>query len=259
MELKVIKQQEVLGKEFKVYGDFENPLFLAKDIANWIEYSEGNPSHMCSMVDESEVVKLFCSINNGTKPTESIGEANRLFLTEDGLYEVLMQSRKPIAKEFKKEVKTILKEVRKTGGYIATNENETDEEILAKAIIVANRTIERKNQKIAELETKITKDEPLVEFANKVAKSSDSIDIGDFSKVLHSEEIKIGRNTLFSWLRENKYIMKNNIPYQKYVDNGYFEVIEVVKTTPWGDKVFAKTLITGNGQIYLVQKLRDFK
>ena len=54
-------------------------------------------------------------------------------------------------------------------------------------------------------------------------------------------------------------IMKNNIPYQKYVDNGYFEVIEVVKATPWGDKVFAKTLITGKGQIYLVQKLRDFK
>ena len=249
MELKVIKQQEVLGKEFKVYGDFENPLFLAKDVANWIEHSD--VSTMLRVVDEDEKLTQTMFVSGQNR--------NVWMVTEDGLYEILMRSDKPIAKEFKKEVKTILKEVRKTGGYIATNENETDEEILAKAILVANRTIERKNQKIAELETKITKDEPLVEFANKVAKSSDSIDIGDFSKVLHSEEIKIGRNTLFGWLRENKYIMKNNIPYQKYVDNGYFEVIEVVKTTPWGDKVFAKTLITGKGQIYLVQKLRDFK
>ena len=130
------------------------------------------------------------------------------------------------------------------------------------ALLMLVEAEEEKEQLQLELSitnAKIIKDEPLVDFANKVANSSDSIDIGDFSKVLHSEEIKIGRNTLFSWLRENKYIMKNNIPYQKYVDNGYFEVIEVVKTTPWGDKVFAKTLITGKGQIYLVQKLRDFK
>ena len=110
----------VLGQSFNIYGDFENPLFLAKDVSEWIEYSEGNTSHMCSMLDKEEVKKIFCSIN-GTKPTESMAEANRLFITEDGLYEVLMQSRKPIAKEFKKQVKEILKTVRKTGGYVVEN------------------------------------------------------------------------------------------------------------------------------------------
>lgn len=106
-DLKIIKQQEVLGKNFKIYGDFDNPLFLAKDVAEWIEHS--NPSAMVANIDEDE------------KTTLKIGTLNNaytaLFLTEDGLYEVLMQSRKPIAKQFKKEVKKILKDVRKHGMY----------------------------------------------------------------------------------------------------------------------------------------------
>ncbi|WP_413485578.1 BRO family protein [Brochothrix thermosphacta] len=103
--LTVINQQEVLGKNFRVYGDTENPLFLAKDVAYWIDYDLSNVSKMVKNVDEEE--KLITRTNN----------TNATFLTEDGLYEVLMQSRKPIAKKFKKEVKHILKEIRKTGAY----------------------------------------------------------------------------------------------------------------------------------------------
>ena len=104
-ELKVIDSREVLGKEFKMYGDFNNPLFLAKDVANWIEHN--NITHMMNTVDKEE--KLTYTICNSGQNREM------WFLTEDGLYEVLMQSRKPIAKEFKKEVKIILKSVRKHG------------------------------------------------------------------------------------------------------------------------------------------------
>lgn len=104
---------------------------------------------------------------------------------------------------------------------------------------------------------KIIEDAPLVDFASRVSNSSDSIDIGEFAKVLHSENIKLGRNKMFNWLRDNKYIMTTNVPYQKYIDNGYFEVIEVVKKTPYGDKIFAKTLITGKGQICIVEKLKE--
>lgn len=121
-QIKLIDSREVLGKQFNIYGDFENPLFLAKDVSEWIEYSDGNVSHMCSMLDEDEIIKIYCEIpesNNGTKPIKSSGFANRLFVTEDGLFEILMQSRKPIAKEFKKQVKEILKVIRKTGGYVA--------------------------------------------------------------------------------------------------------------------------------------------
>lgn len=101
-ELKIIDERELLGKQFKIYGDLENPLFLAKDVAEWIDYDISNVSKMVNSVDEDE--KLIARINN----------TSATFLTEDGLYEVLMLSRKPIAKQFKKEVKKILKLIRKS-------------------------------------------------------------------------------------------------------------------------------------------------
>ena len=97
----------MLGKEFRVYGNFENPLFLAKDVAEWIEHS--NSTEMLRGVDENE--KLNSTILSAGQRREVT------MLTEDGLYEVLMQSRKPIAKEFKREVKRILKTIRKHGLY----------------------------------------------------------------------------------------------------------------------------------------------
>ena len=107
MNLQVIDQREVLSKDFKIYGDLENPLFLAKDVADWIEHSQ--PSVMLKKVDDDEKV-----MNN----VHTLGgNQEAWFLTEDGLYEVLMQSRKPIAKKFKKEVKRILKDIRKHGMY----------------------------------------------------------------------------------------------------------------------------------------------
>lgn len=148
--LQVLTTSEVLGRQFTIYGDSEKPLFLARDVADMIEYSDGNASEMMKMVDSDEKVKIFCNIDSNptkvTKPCESItySGANRWFLTEDGLYEVLMQSNKPIAKQFKKGVKTILKEIRKNGGYIATNENDSEADIMARALLIAQNTIERK-------------------------------------------------------------------------------------------------------------------
>lgn len=102
-KLQIINEQEVLGKDFKMYGTFEEPLFLAKDVANWIEHS--NLTMMLKSVDEDEKVI--------SRTKDSLGRENTAsFLTENGLYEVLMQSRKPIAKQFKSKVKEILKELR---------------------------------------------------------------------------------------------------------------------------------------------------
>ena len=103
---------------------------------------------------------------------------------------------------------------------------------------------------------KIEEDKPLVEFAEQVSLSADTIDIGTFSKLIKDENIKLGRNQLFEWLRDNKYLMKNNIPYQQYIDNGYFKVIEQIYKTPYGNKINVKTLITPIGQIKLIEKLR---
>lgn len=100
----IIHQRDVLGQDFKIYGDMENPLFLAKDVAVWIDYSISNVSKLVNMVDDEEKVRNITTTLGGNQEA--------WFLTEDGLYEVLMQSRKPIAKQFKKEVKKLLKDLR---------------------------------------------------------------------------------------------------------------------------------------------------
>ena len=103
---------------------------------------------------------------------------------------------------------------------------------------------------------KIEEDKPLVDYAETIIQSSDSIDIGTFAKVVKDENIPLGRNKLFDWLRINKMLMKNNVPYQRYIDNKYFEVIEYTYNTPYGEKIGFKTLITGVGQVKIVEKLK---
>ncbi|WP_242224687.1 BRO family protein [Bacillus cereus group sp. BfR-BA-01380] len=191
--LEVINEQEVLGKEFRIYGDADNPLFLAKDVAEWIEYS-GRTGQLLNTVDEEE--KLMHTLY-------ASGQKRQMwFLTEDGLYEILMQSRKPIAKEFKKEVKRILKSIRKDGGYIVTNEDDDDSTIMAKALMVAQRTIDNQKKRLEEANKKIEIDAPKVTFADTIIKSDKSIGVGDLAKLISNEVVKIGRNRLFEKLRE---------------------------------------------------------
>ena len=140
-EIQVLKQTELLGRRLTVYGTMQEPLFLAKDIAEWIEHS--NPAAMLNTVDDDE---------KGIRIVYTPGGDQKVnVLTEDGLYEVLMQSRKPIAKQFKKGVKQILKEIRTTGGYIATQANETPEMIMARALKVAEHTIEEHEKRMKAL------------------------------------------------------------------------------------------------------------
>ena len=106
--VEVLESRELLGVDFKIYGTTDEPLFLANDVKEWIGHS--NVSVMIRNVDEDEKV-----LNNVYTLG---GNQEMLFLTENGIYEVLMLSRKPIAKQFKTEVKKILKQIRLTGGYI---------------------------------------------------------------------------------------------------------------------------------------------
>lgn len=112
-ELNVLNEQEVLGKTFRVYGTVENPLFVARDVAEWIEYDLSSVNKMIANVDEEEKVRNNIPTLGGTQEVWC--------LTEDGLYEVLMQSRKQIAKQFKKKVKEILRDIRKHGIYATDN------------------------------------------------------------------------------------------------------------------------------------------
>ncbi|AKP41227.1 prophage antirepressor [Clostridioides difficile] len=250
--LQTIKEQELLGKEFRVYGTLEKPLFLAKDVAEWIEHS--NVSTMLSNIEaeEKELIQIG-TLNNAY---------SAWFLTEDGLYEVLMQSRKQIAKQFKKEVKKILKEIRKTGGYIHTTEDMSDDEIMARALQVAQKTIEKKNREIEEKDKVIQLQQPKVLFADSVASSDNSILVGELAKLLRQNGIDTGQNRLFDWLRNNGYLIKRkgedyNTPTQKSVDLGVIEIKEGTRVHPDGHTSITKTpKITGKGQIYFINKFK---
>lgn len=143
-EVKIINKSTFLDKEIDVWGSVEHPLFRASDVAVWIQHSD--VSTMVKIVDEDE--KVFV-----TNPNNVCGGQGAWFLTEDGLYEILMRSRKPIAKQFKKGVKKIFHEIRTKGGYIATNENDSDEDIMARAYVIAQRTLARREERIRQLET----------------------------------------------------------------------------------------------------------
>lgn len=103
----------------------------------------------------------------------------------------------------------------------------------------------------------IEEQKPMVEFAIQVSNASNSIDMGQFAKLVKDEKISIGRNRLFDWMRDNKFLDKNNVPYQSKIEQGLFEVNEYTYRTAYGKEcVGIKTLITGKGQIYFVEKLR---
>lgn len=138
-EIKIISKSTFLDKEIDVWGSVENPLFRANDVQNWLGLK--NVSRAVANVDEEE--RLNLKLSRG---------GSMWFLTEEGVYELLMQSRKPIAKQFKKGVKAILHEIRTKGGYIASSVNDTPEAIMARALKIADETLKRNEQRVRELE-----------------------------------------------------------------------------------------------------------
>ena len=167
--IQVLSETELLGHKFTVYGTAENPLFLAKEVAECIDYAKTSQgyydvSRMVGTVDEEEkdLRTIFVdSINY-----------EMWFLTEDGLYEVLMQSRKPIAKEFKKGVKEILKTIRKTGGYLATKQDDTPEEIMARALTIAQTTLANREERLKQLEAQAEQQQVTIEIQTEEIKKT---------------------------------------------------------------------------------------
>ncbi len=167
--IQVLSKTELLGHKFTVYGTAENPLFLAKEVAECIDYAKTSQgyydvSRMVGTVDEEEkhLRTIFVDGRN----------YEMWFLTEDGLYEVLMQSRKPIAKEFKKGVKEILKTIRKTGGYIATKSDDTPEEIMARALTIAQATLAKREERLKQLEAQAEQQQATIEIQTEEIKKS---------------------------------------------------------------------------------------
>lgn len=245
-ETKVIKTSEVLGKQFTIYGTSDEPLFLAKDVANWIEHS--NVTEMLRGVDEDE--KLNSTILSAGQNREVS------MLTENGLYEVLMLSRKPIAKQFKKEVKVILKSIRKDGAYIQGEENLksgelSEEEFILKAMTILQSKVER-----------ITKerDEALM-LVNQKQKELETITIdvqGTFdwaqtAQIISDNGYTIGRNNLCKTLRNMGILKDNNTPYQRYMK--YFDVKMKSVNKRYRTELIPVTRVYGSGIDYIYKQL----
>lgn len=217
-EVRVISKSNLLGKEIDVYGDATNPLFLAKDVADWIGHSD--VSTMIRVVDEDEKMSL-------TNPNNLCGGQKSWFLTENGLYEVLMQSRKPIAKLFKKGVKKILHEIRTKGGYIAAKRDDTPEMIMARAVLVAQETmkkqkqqLEQANERIALQDAQLKQQAPKVKYVDNVLQSVNTYTTTQMSKELGLREAK----QLYNNLKEHGYMFKQSGQWlltAKYSEKGY--------------------------------------
>ena len=234
-QLQIIKETEVLNRNFKIYGNSDNPLFLAQDVAEWIEHSRA--SEMIKSVDEDE--KLMQTIL-------ASGQSREMwFLTEDGLYEVLMQSRKPIAKQFKKQIKKILKDIRLYGKY------EVPQTYSDALMLAANqqKLIDMQNQLIGEYKPKVDYMDRILKSKSLVTITQIAKDYGMSGQALNKLLHKLG----VQFKQSDQWLL-----YQKHQAKGYTHSETVVIEDAIGlEKTVMNTKWTQKGRLFLYDLLKD--
>lgn len=239
-ELKIFNNEE-FGKIRTVTIDNE-PWFVGKDVAVILGYS--NPQKaLRDHVDEEDRTLNDSFTVNGTKG---------ILINESGLYGLILSSKLPNAKKFKHWVTAeVLPVLRKTGRY--NLQQPQGKELLALAVLEAQKTIEEQTAQIEEMKPKAI-------FADAVATSHTSILIGDLAKILKQNGVETGQKRLFEWLRENGYLSKRkgtewNSPTQKSMNLGLFEVKETTAMNPDGSvRINKTTKVIGKGQQYFINK-----
>ncbi len=236
--LSITQETEILGRKIEMYGSIESPMFLSTDVARWIDYSASNgklkTSQMMKMCDESEKGIYIVATPGGNQ--------EKWFLTEDGLYEVCMLSRKPEAKEIKREIKKYLKSIRLTGAAIVDEQKTVDyyfSSLSEETKLLIFNELQEKNQK-------------LEEFYNDLMNTQGLMDMNTVAK-----ELNIGEHTLFAYLRGKKVLFYNNdnvnIPFERFRKEKKF----AVKETPCRDgKYRSVTYATKKGLEYIRKLLR---
>lgn len=226
------------------------PFFVGKDVAEILGYS--NPQKAIrDHVDEEDKTLNESFTVNGTMA---------VLINESGLYSLVLSSKLPNAKRFKRWVTSeVLPAIRKTGGYIGGAENMSEAEIMARAVLIGQRTIEEQKRKIDNLQNEIDVNRPKVLFADAVSASHTSILVGELAKILRGNGCNIGQNRLFERLRNDGYLMKcgtsKNIPTQRAMEMGLFEIKEGSYINGNGANVITKTTkVTGKGQTFFVNK-----
>lgn len=251
-ELQIFKSQE-FGQVRTVTIDGE-PWFVAKDVADALGYSNSRDALARHVDDEDKTSVVIPDTGSNYKSKATL-------INESGLYSLVLSSKLPTAKKFKHWITSeVLPAIRRTGGYIANAETMTDAEIMSKALLIAKKTIENREQRIHSLEAETERMKPKEIFADAVSASSSSILIGDLAKILHGNGIKIGRGRLFAWMREHGFLIKQkgtsyNMPTQRAMELGLFRVKEGSYVDGKGNNIITKTTkVTGKGQQYFINK-----
>lgn len=227
------------------------PWFIAKDVCDILGLE--NSRKATAELDSDE--KNTVTISDGIA-----GNPNKTIISEPGLYRLVMKSRKPEAKEFQRWVThEVLPQIRKTGGYIPTPESDSDEGIMARAVLVAQKTIKQKNQQIIEQQTRIVELEPKARFADAVAASDGTCLVGELAKMLRQNGMDIGQNRLFRLLQADGYLGRSgsnrNVPTQRAMDLGLFRIKETTVTHADGHTTVSRTpKVTGKGQRYFIDR-----
>ena len=247
-EIKIFENAE-FGK-IRTVSINDEPYFMANEIAERLGYQ--NPSKATS--DHCKHCKEWWG-------NDSLGRHQRFkVIPESDLYRLVIKSKLPSAEKFESWVmEEVLPSIRKHGGYIAGQETMTDDELMAKALLVAQNKIAERDAIIHRQQMQIEADKPKTIFADAVSTSRTSILIGDLAKLICQNGYQIGQKRLFQWMRDNGYLMKQgssyNMPKQKYMEQGLFEIKESSVQNPDGSVRITRTpKITGRGQVYFVNK-----
>lgn len=236
------------GHNIRIITDQQGePWFVAADIAQVLEYRMA--SDMTRWIDEDE---------RGTQIVRTpSGDQEMTVINESGLYSAILRSRKPEAKLFKRWVTfEVLPSIRKHGGYIAGQEQDAPELIMAKALMVAQSVIDRKSQELAAAQQTIAANAPAVAFAGLVAEDDKGVLLGNFAKA-----IGFGPRKIFPLLHELRILIRggnrHNLPFQEYLDRGYFKVVEKPYNANGETRINFITHVTGKGQQWLTKRLLD--
>ena len=243
-EVRIIENSEFGSvRTVEVNGE---PWFVASDIAKALGYRMA--SDMTRRIDDED--------KGYSKMRTPGGEQNLSVINESGLYAGVFCSSLESAKRFKHWITSeVIPSIRKNGGYIVGQETMSDDELLEKAVLVAQKKIAERDRIIAEQKAKIEADKPKTIFADAVSTSKTSILIGDLAKLICQNGVQIGQKRLFQWFRDNGYLMKcgvsRNMPKQRYVEQGLFKIKESTYVNGNGCNVTTKTpVVTGKGQVY---------
>lgn len=241
-----IFRHEDFGQVRVVSKDNES-WFIGMDITEKLGYQNGSRDiNRHTDEEDREEVNVFDGIQN----------RKMIAINESGLYSLILSSKLPGAKKFKRWVTSeVLPQIRKTGGYIPMNEEENEQDILAKALLIAKNTLKKRDELLK------AKDKELGEknrFLNQISASSNSILVRDVAHLATKNNLKIGEKRLWNKLREWGLIQKNSTkPMQRALEQGLFEKSEFVIQRSNGVETKFTTRVTGKGQVYIIKRLLE--